>query len=173
MLDVAAFEEAGVDLPAEDWTWDEFEATATALHDALGRTTGRPVYDLLGGARRSRVPVLRMIGTGSTATDIAEAQRSKAAGFVAFKIKVGVAAPLEDADRTRKVCEVLGDDVLICADANQAWTPAQAVAYVRAVEHTALEFFEQPVAGHDLQGMAEVAAASAPQRELAKNARGR
>lgn len=131
-----------------------------ALYDALGRALGKPVYDLLGGKRRSHMPVLRMIGTGSTASDIAEAQRSKAAGFVAFKIKVGVAEPLEDADRTRKVCDVLGDCVLICADANQAWSAAQAVAYVRAVENTALNFFEQPVAGHDLEGMAEVAAAS-------------
>jgi muconate cycloisomerase len=131
-----------------------------ALYDALGRTTAKPVHDLLGGKRRSRVPVLRMIGTGSTATDIAEARRSKDEGFVAFKIKVGVAAPLEDADRTRKVCEVLGKDVLICADANQAWTAAQAVSYVRAVEDTTLDFFEQPVSGNDLQGMAEVAAAS-------------
>lgn len=131
-----------------------------ALHDALGRATGRPAYDLLGGKRRSRVPVLRMIGTGDTASDITEAQRGKAAGFVAFKIKVGIAEPLQDAERTRRVCEVLGKDVLICADANQAWSAEQAASYVRAVEDTSLDFFEQPVAGHDLEGMAQVAAAS-------------
>jgi muconate cycloisomerase len=131
-----------------------------ALHDALGRATGKPAYDLLGGKRRSRVPVLRMIGTGDTASDITEAQRGKAAGFVAFKIKVGIAEPLQDAERTRRVCEILGKDVLICADANQAWSAEQAASYVRAVEDTSLDFFEQPVAGHDLEGMAKVAAAS-------------
>lgn len=131
-----------------------------ALHDALGRATGKPAYALLGGRRRNRVPVLRMIGTGNTASDIAEAQRGKAAGFVAFKIKVGIAEPLQDAERTRRVCEVLGKDVLICADANQAWSAEQAASYVRAVEDTSLDFFEQPVAGHDLEGMAKVAAAS-------------
>jgi L-alanine-DL-glutamate epimerase-like enolase superfamily enzyme len=131
-----------------------------ALHDALGRATGKPACDLLGGRRRSRVPVLRMIGTGNTASDITEAQRGKAAGFVAFKIKVGIAEPLQDAERTRQICEVLGKDVLICADANQAWSAEQAASYVRAVEDTSLDFFEQPVAGHDLEGMAKVAAAS-------------
>lgn len=131
-----------------------------ALHDALGRATGKPACDLLGGRQRKRVPVLRMIGTGNIASDIAEAQRGKAAGFVAFKIKVGIAEPLQDAERTRRVCEVLGRDVLICADANQAWSAEQAASYVRAVEDTGLDFFEQPVAGHDLEGMAKVAAAS-------------
>lgn len=131
-----------------------------ALHDALGRATGKPAYDLLGGRRRNHVPVLRMIGTGNTASDIAEAQHGMAAGFVAFKIKVGIAEPLQDAERTHRVCEVLGKDVLICADANQAWSAEQAASYVRAVEDTSLDFFEQPVAGHDLEGMAKVAAAS-------------
>ncbi len=131
-----------------------------ALHDALGRATGKPVYELLGGKRRDRIPALRMIGSGSTATDIEEAARRKAEGYVAFKIKVAVAEPLADADRTRKVCDVLGSDVLICADANQGWTVEQAIAYVQAVADTALEFFEQPVSGDDIEGMARVAQAS-------------
>ncbi len=131
-----------------------------ALHDALGRATGKPVYALLGGKRRDRIPALRMIGSGSTATDIEEAARRKAEGYVAFKIKVAVAEPLADADRTRKVCDVLGSDVLICADANQGWAVEQAIAYVQAVADTALEFFEQPVSGDDIEGMARVAQAS-------------
>jgi multiple sugar transport system substrate-binding protein len=36
ILDVDAFEAAGLELPAEDWTWADFEATAVALHEALG-----------------------------------------------------------------------------------------------------------------------------------------
>jgi muconate cycloisomerase len=134
-----------------------------ALHDALGRAKGIPVHDLLGARRRDRVPILRMVGTGrGTAADIADAKRAQAEGHVAFKIKVGVADPREDAERTRAVCEALDGDagLLICADANQGWTPDQAVSYVRRVEDTALAFFEQPVAAHDVEGMAQVARAS-------------
>ena len=132
-----------------------------ALHDALGRATGKPVYDLLGGKRRGRVPVLRLIGTGSAAGDIDDAKRKKAEGYVAFKVKVGVADPLADAERTRKVCDVLGNGgLLICADANQGWSADQAIAYVRAVEDIGLAFLEQPVAGDDLESMAKVARAS-------------
>jgi multiple sugar transport system substrate-binding protein len=35
-LDVAAFEEAGLDLPSTQWTWTEFEEVANQLHDELG-----------------------------------------------------------------------------------------------------------------------------------------
>ena len=135
-------------------------AIEMALYDALGRAAGKPLYALLGGQRRSRIPLLRMVGTGSVAGDLEEAQRSKAEGYVAYKIKVGVADPEEDAARTRAVCEVLGDHVLVCADANQGWTVEQATAYVQAVADTSLAFFEQPVAADDITGMASVARAS-------------
>lgn len=36
IIDVDAFEAAGVELPALDWTWDDFEAIALQLHESLG-----------------------------------------------------------------------------------------------------------------------------------------
>src|SRR3954470_2117036 len=50
-------------------------AIEIALHDALGRTAGKPVYELLGGSRRSRVPALRMIASSDIEADVAEAKR--------------------------------------------------------------------------------------------------
>jgi len=134
-----------------------------ALHDALGRARRKPVHDLLGSKRRDRVAILRMVGTGKgLAADVEDALRGKAEGHVAFKIKVGVADPREDAERTRRICAALDGNggFLICADANQGWTPEQAIAYVRGVADTALAYFEQPVAAHDIEGMAAVARAS-------------
>jgi L-alanine-DL-glutamate epimerase-like enolase superfamily enzyme len=138
-------------------------AIEMALHDALGRARGKPAHDLLGGKRRDRIAILRMVGTGKgAAADVEEAQRARAEGYVAFKIKVGVGDPREDAERTRRICQALDGSasLLICADANQGWTPEQAIAYVRAVADTVLAFFEQPVAAHDIAGMARVAGAS-------------
>jgi multiple sugar transport system substrate-binding protein len=40
MLDVDAFQKAGVPLPADNWTWDEFAKDATAIHSSLGLTAG-------------------------------------------------------------------------------------------------------------------------------------
>jgi muconate cycloisomerase len=55
---------------------------------------------------------------------------------------------------------VLGAGLLISADANQGFTTDEALVYVRAVEGSALDFFEQPVMAADLAGMAVVAAAT-------------
>lgn len=149
---------------AERYLYGNHAAKSTiemALHDALGRTVGKPVYQLLGGKRRGRIPLLRQIASGRAADDVEDAKRRKAEGFVTFKVKVGIADPLTDAQRTRQLSEVLGDGkILLCADANQGWSTEQAIAYVRAVEDTALEFLEQPVAGHDIEGMVAVARAS-------------
>jgi muconate cycloisomerase len=134
-----------------------------ALQDARGRAAGKPVHDLLGTKRRGRIPILCMVGTGKgAAADVEEALRTRAEGHVAFKIKVGVADPREDAARTRRICEALDgmESLLICADANQGYTPEQAVTYVQAVADTSLAFFEQPCAWDDLEGMARVAQAS-------------
>ena len=135
-------------------------AIEIALHDLVGRATGQPAYALLGRKQRDRMAILGVIGTGELASDLCEAEAKKAAGFAAFKIKVGIDRPLVDGERTRRICQILGRDALISADANQGFSPDEAVQYVRAVADAGLDFFEQPVAADDLVGMAAVVAAA-------------
>ena len=138
-------------------------AVEIALYDLVGRATNRPVHALLGAKLRSRMPVLAVIGSPDSAADIAEAQERFAAGYRAFKIKVGLGAALADAERTRKICMALksaGEECPVSADANQGFTVGEALDYVRAVGQCGLDFFEQPVEAHDLAGMARVAAAT-------------
>ena len=135
-------------------------AIEIALHDALGKAQAKPVFELLGGKRRDRIPMLRLIASSNIEVDVAEAKRSKAEGYVAFKVKVGTGDPVADAERTRHVCEAIRNGVLISADANQGWSVDEAITYVQALEGAGLDFFEQPVMGDDLEGMARVAAAS-------------
>lgn len=136
-------------------------AIEMALHDLVGRATGQPAYALLGGKQRSRMPILGVIGTGALASDLREAERKKAEGYTAFKIKVGVDKPLVDGERTRRVCEILGRGMLISSDANQGWSTDEATQYVRAIADAGLDFFEQPVQADDVAGMTAVAAAAA------------
>jgi muconate cycloisomerase len=135
-------------------------AIEMALHDLVGRATSRPAYALLGGKQRSRMAILGVISTGELASDLREAEKKKAEGYVAFKIKVGIDKPLVDSERTRRVCEILRPGALISADANQGWSTDEAVQYVRAVADAGLDFFEQPVHAEDVAGMAAVAAAA-------------
>jgi muconate cycloisomerase len=136
-------------------------AIEIALYDLAGRAAGKPVHALLGEKKRDRMALLGVIGGGDVDGDLGDAEAKKAAGFTAYKIKVGVDTPRRDAERTRAICKLLGPDLLISADANQGFTTAEAVGYVRAVEGSGLGFFEQPVAAEDLGGMAKVAAATA------------
>ncbi|MBI1397245.1 MAG: hypothetical protein GC151_14830 [Betaproteobacteria bacterium] len=131
-----------------------------ALLDLVARHRNVPVHALLGPVKRTRVPVLWMLGTGALEGDVAEARQKRDAGCVAFKVKVGVAGPREDAVRTLAICEAVGDGCLVSADANQGFGVEQAIAYVHAVAGSTLAFLEQPVAAEDLPGMVAVAAAS-------------
>jgi muconate cycloisomerase len=135
-------------------------AIEIALHDLVGRATKRPVHALLGEKRRSRAALLGVVGGGDFAGDLNDAAKKKADGYTLFKIKVGVDTPDKDAERTRATCEVLGDGCVISADANQGFSRDQAIAYVRAIAGSGLDFFEQPVRADDLAGMAAVAAAT-------------
>ena len=135
-------------------------AVEIALHDLTGRATGNPVHALLGEKKRSRMPLLGVIGGGDYAGDLYDAEEKKAAGFTAYKIKVGIDTPENDGARQRDIYKVLGGGVLVSADANQGYSIEQALAYVQTVKGSGLGFFEQPVMADDLPGMATVAAAT-------------
>jgi muconate cycloisomerase len=80
-----------------------------------------------------------------------------AKGVRAFKPKIG-GCPDEDADRLRAIREAVGPAVSIRADANQGYSPKEAIRLCRLAERhdVGLELLEQPVPAWDLQGMAAV-----------------
>ncbi len=132
-----------------------------ALHDLVARALGVPLYRLLGGCTRQRV-----LGTwylsATTPQEAAEQAREGAAqGFGALKVKVGTGPPEEDLQRLQAVRLAVGEHMALRADANQAWTPKEAMRFLRAAEELRLEFLEQPVARGDVAGMARVARAVA------------
>lgn len=135
-------------------------AIEIALLDLASQSAQCPLHALLGKQRRTRLPLLGVIGGGDLDGDLSDAARKKAEGFTAFKIKVGVDTAGKDAARTRAICEVLGREGVISADANQGFSRDEALAYVRSVDGSGLSFFEQPLDAHDLDGMADVAAAT-------------
>jgi L-alanine-DL-glutamate epimerase-like enolase superfamily enzyme len=135
-------------------------AIEIALHDLAGRAADKPVYALLGDKKRSRMPLLAVVGSGDLDGDLRDAEKKKAAGFTAYKIKVGIDSATNDAARTCAICKTLGSGLLISSDANQGYSTEQAIEYVRAVKGCGLDFFEQPVEASDIAGMTAVAAAA-------------
>ena len=73
-------------------------------------------------------------------------------GFRMIKTKVGL-DPEEDVLRLRAIREAVGPDIKIRIDANQGWDRVTAVKCLNQMEELDIEFCEQPVRRHDLDGM--------------------
>ena len=141
----------------------------TALWDLLGRTTGQPVYQLLGGKIRDPVPMYASSMQRSV-TPEQEAERMQALveeyGFRCGKIRLGVAMGRDGDEwtgRTRKLIpymrEAMGDDFDLSADANGAYSPAQAIRVGRLLEDADYFHYEEPCPFEELENTAAVAAA--------------
>jgi len=122
-----------------------------ALHDLIGQHLGKPMYELLGGKTRDRAPMFWMIAGGPDEMQLARLRRDE--GYIAFKVKVGVNEPEVDLERARTARSVVGDGVHVSADANQGFSPKNAVTFARGAGDAGLDFFEQPVMGHDIAAM--------------------
>lgn len=125
-----------------------------ALWDAYARTLDVPLAVALGGPLREQVPIkCSLSGDGERLRGTYEAAR--AAGFRAFKVKVGL-DPDGDAERLRQARALAGDQAFLGADANGGWSRAQARRAVALLAPHAPAFVEQPLAPGDLAGMREL-----------------
>jgi muconate cycloisomerase len=122
-----------------------------ALWDALGRTLGLRVVDLLGGPFRTEVPTkCSLSGDGDVLASSIE--RARAIGFRAHKVKVGI-SPASDVERFRMARELCGPDTFLGADSNGGWSRIDALTAIRGLAAHDPAFIEQPVAPADLVGM--------------------
>jgi L-alanine-DL-glutamate epimerase-like enolase superfamily enzyme len=128
-----------------------------ALHDLMGKALNVPVSTLIGGRHIDRIPVAVEIAGGPPDAMAEACLDFMAKGVRAFKPKIGH-EPRADADRLLAIREAVGPEVSIRADANQGYTPKEAIALCRLAEKhgVGLELLEQPVSAWDLQGMALV-----------------
>ena len=77
-----------------------------------------------------------------------------ARGYDCLKVKVGK-EPEKDIARLSAIREVVPKKTLIRIDANQGWEPKEAVRILNGMQERGLdiEFVEQPVKGHDIEGL--------------------
>ncbi|MGH7720480.1 MAG: dipeptide epimerase [Gemmatimonadaceae bacterium] len=122
-------------------------AVSAALHDLAAKRLGAPLYRVWGlspeGAPRSSFT----IGIG----DEAELRRKvdEAREYPILKVKLGTD---RDADIMRVIRDCAPDKVLR-VDANAAWSPKRALGMIELLAGHGVEFVEQPVAGHDVEGL--------------------
>lgn len=124
-----------------------------ALYDLYGQLYKAPLYKLLGGYRKEIVTdiTISVNSPHEMALDSIDAIKH---GYKTLKIKVGVDSNL-DIKRMKAIREAVGYDVDLRIDANQGWKPKEAVYTLRKMEDAGLniEFVEQPVEAHDIDGL--------------------
>jgi L-alanine-DL-glutamate epimerase-like enolase superfamily enzyme len=132
-------------------------AVDIALWDLKGKILGPPVYKLLGGAFRDRIPLYTtgLMLNGSTEEVIDLAQEYYSTGFGAMKLKVGVDEK-RDLEVVRALRETFGPDLKIMVDANGAYDPVMAIKIGRKFDALDVFWFEEPVSPEDIDGMAHV-----------------
>jgi muconate cycloisomerase len=127
-----------------------------AMYDIMGKALKTPVYNLLGGIFREKVPTASIIGFGETEAMVKECKEWLDLGVKAMRIKVGLGLK-KDLINTEAIRKAIGDEVTLRVDCNQAFTRHDAVRVINALDAFTLELVEQPVPWWDLAGMAMVA----------------
>lgn len=163
--------------------WDQrklvhiFSAMEVACLDIMGKVTGRPVVDLLGGKMRERVPFAAYLfykyegaggklgfNTDPHATGWAAARQAAALdpagivaqakamcqefGFQSIKLKGGVFEPQQEVDAMLALREAFGPEVPLRFDPNAIWKLETAIEYGQKMEGI-LEYLEDPVRGQE------------------------
>jgi L-rhamnonate dehydratase len=138
-------------------------AVDIALWDLLGKAAKQPVFRLLGGRTKPRIPVYasRLYATelGELA---AEAMCYKHDGFKAMKLRFGwgpvdgAAGMQRNVDLVRTVRETVGNEIDVMADAYMGWTLDYAKRMLPLLEPFQLRWLEEPVIPDEIQGYAEL-----------------
>lgn len=125
-----------------------------ALYDAWARSWRLPLWQHFGGAR-TRVTTDLTIPLVPEGEAAALAHTAWADGFRTLKIKVG--DPEGHAADLARIAAVVRavPSVRLRVDANQGFSPGDAVTFARALAATGaiVDLLEQPVAAHDIAGL--------------------
>jgi muconate cycloisomerase len=127
-----------------------------ALWDILGKALDAPVYALLGGRVRDRIPLSYSVPFGEPDAMAEYALERVREGHRTIKVKVGN-EPARDLEAVARVREAIGAGVRLRVDANMAWrTAKEAIRLIRGMARWDLELVEQPLPPRELDAMAEV-----------------
>ncbi len=133
-----------------------------ALWDLLGQALEVPVWRLLGGRYRERVPAYASGGWAPVGGIGAQMAQYVERGHRAVKLRVGLQdrSVSDSAARVREVRDTLGPDIGIMVDAHGTWSVREAQRFARKVEDLDLAWLEEPVSPENIKGQAEVRAAT-------------
>ena len=144
-----------------------------ALYDIMGKASGQPVYNLLGGAHQTTFGKLATMPRAEPKRMGERARSLLKQGYTCFEPKMtGHLESLDaDADRLEAIIELVPGSALVIADPNQMWRTAKDTIEVllRRFSGVANLAIEQPVWYYDIEGLAAITQA-VPQKVVADEA---
>ena len=140
-------------------------AVDIAIWDALGKAAKKPVYNLLGGKTKAKLPCYASKLYNQPLDELAkEAKEYLDQGFKAMKLrfgwgpKDGASGMNKNIELIKTVRSVVGDDIDLMADVYMGWTFEYAKRMMRLVDNENLRWLEEPVIADDIDGYAELRA---------------
>jgi len=139
--------QADIDIRGYPYTKAMIES---ALFDIMGRSLGVPVYQLLGGAVRTEIPLCHSVGVAAPKDAAQEAAQVVEDGINWLQIKVP-GEPAEDLAIVKEIRRQVGADVTIFPDINRGYKSVKtATNSIKAMHGEAdISAVEQPVEGLD------------------------
>jgi len=144
--------------------WIGIAGLDIAMWDLKGKILNLPIYQLLGGKVREKIPVY----ASSMARNLTPLQEAKRAlsfvekGYTGYKLHSAVPGGIDDpADQTiatvTEVRKAVGDEIDILVDVNGAYSVHHAIEIGKQLEELGVFHFEEPRPHYDLPGLAKVA----------------
>jgi L-alanine-DL-glutamate epimerase-like enolase superfamily enzyme len=141
-------------------------AVDLALWDLKGKALGQPVWKLLGGGWRRKIPYYASIGGNGerTVDEVCRVvERRLDLGPAQVKIRFDADKTARDVDlagdiaKARAVRKLVGDGFALAFDANNGYSVQGAIRVGRALEELGYVWFEEPVQHYHVESFAKVA----------------
>jgi L-alanine-DL-glutamate epimerase-like enolase superfamily enzyme len=129
-------------------------AVDIALWDIIAKSSGRPLWQVLGGCRTMDIPIYNTAAgwLNRTQDELKDEMLALLAqGYTALKMKVGKPDPREDYRRVKAVRKAIGNDAILMVDANQSWDLMTASTWGRKLEEFDLTWLEEPLHPDDIK----------------------
>lgn len=134
-----------------------------AIWDLMGKAAKQPVFRLLGGRTKAKIPVYASRLYSIPLDELAqEAAAYKAQGYKAMKLRFGW-GPIDGAEGMarnveliRTVRETVGNEIDIMADAYMGWSLDYAKRMMRLIEPFNLRWLEEAIIPDDINGYHEL-----------------
>jgi L-alanine-DL-glutamate epimerase-like enolase superfamily enzyme len=131
-----------------------------ALWDLHGKDVKLPLYRLLGGENNRVRAYASGLDFHLTSTQVYDFYANAVKqGYSAFKVKIGYRDLASDLARLKEVSAVVGPDAILMVDANEAWSPKEAIRALHAYRDAGISIYwiEDPCLRDDYEGLARVA----------------